>query len=793
MLYSGEFEMGITLLIAEKPSVGKDLATFLGITGRGKGYYTCKGDVVCTWCIGHILEQADPHVYNARFKQWRAEDLPIIPERWILEPIPRTMEQLRIIDNLLKKAAKVINAGDPEREGQLIIDEVLDFLGYEGPAERLWISALDVRTIKKGFANLRANSEFKNIKDAAICRSNADWLVGINVTRGLTLAAGQSHTVLSAGRVQTPTLSLVVDRDREIEQFTKKPYWVLRASVLHAEGAFTAIWAPDELAAGLDSEGRLVSEEIADQLRQKITGQQGMVESKDDVLKRKKPPLPFLLSDLQKKAEDKFGYSPKRTLELGQGLYERHKVLTYMRTECRYLPNEMFEDAPSILRTLRDQNIEGAADADPTIQSPAWNTKKQGAEAHHGIIPTEVRPKNLSEDEQNIYLLVARRFLKQFYPDYRYYSSNIVVRAQGELWKGSGISIKEQGWMALNDQQTKEKFLPRVSKGDPVQIEEIQKEQKFTKPPSRFTEASLQVAMTEVHKFVEDPVIKARLKENSGIGTSATRTNIIGELQNRNYLEKHGKTLISTPLGRELIDKIHPSLKNPGMTAIWEDALDRICEGDLGREEFLAELTRRMANMVRYALATRFSEKVTGKVYRCLCGGRLSRLESKNKKGKFFWICSSGKENGCPLRSDFHEKPGAAFMDRPDSGPKCPNCEDGYLIRYESNRRMGSYFWACSTGKKGNCPLLRDENGSPGKPVIDPQAPTAPCPVKGCSRRVTLVQSQNNRNFFFWKCSDPSHPLRLNDNGKPGEEMTFGKSGGQKGSSVQEPTAKSAT
>ncbi len=766
--------MGITLLIAEKPSVGKDLATYLGIVGRGKGFYNCKGDVICTWCIGHILEQADPDTYNPRYKRWRAEDLPIIPEKWILQPIPRTREQLRIIDGLLKKAEKVINAGEPEREGQLIIDEVLDYLCYTGPAERLWISALDVRTIKKGFSNLKDNTQFKNIKDAAICRSNADWLVGINVTRGLTLAAGNSNTVLSAGRVQTPTLCLVVNRDREIEQFTKKPYWLLKADITHADGDFSATWIPDELSPGLDAEGRLVNEKIADQLVLKVNGQQGIVISKKDVLKTKSPPLPFLLSDLQKKAEDKFGYSPKQTLDLGQGLYEKHKALTYMRTECRYLPNEMFEDAPSIIQALRAQNIEGAEGADQTIQSPAWNTKKQGAEAHHGIIPTEVIPQNLTEDERNIYLLVARRFLKQFYPDYKYYSSNIVVEAKEEQWKGTGITIKDQGWMLLNDQQTKEKFLPKVKKNDPVTIENIVKDQKFTKPPSRFTEASLQVAMTEVHKYVDDPVIKTRLKENSGIGTSATRTNIIGELQNRKYLEKQGKTLISTPRGRELIDKIHPTLKNPGMTAIWEDALDRICEGDLSREAFLEELTRRMSNMVKYALETRFSEEVMGKVYRCPCGGNLSRLESKKKRGRFFWVCSTGKDSNCPPRSDYNGAPGAAFMERPETGPQCPNCESGYLIRYESNHKMGNFFWACSTGKKGNCPLIRDENGSPGKPVIDPHAPKAPCPTEGCKNMVTLVQSRNNNKFYFWKCSDPAHPLRYNDNGKPGEVMVFG-------------------
>ncbi len=731
--------MGMTLLIAEKPSVGKDLASFLGITGRGRGYYACQGEVVCTWCIGHILEQAEPHVYDPRYKRWQAEHLPIIPQKWVIEPIPRTAEQLGIIRGLLQKAEKVINAGDPEREGQLIIDEVLDYLGFGGPVQRLWISALDVRTIKKGFAALRDNSEFHNIRDAAICRSRADWLVGINVTRALTLAAGQADTLLSAGRVQTPTLSLVVERDREIEQFVKKPYWQLRAVVEHAEGGFVAGWLPDELAPGLDPEGRLINEEIAERLREKVAGSAGLVCEKEETLKRKKPPLPFQLSDLQKKAEDKFGYSPKQTLEIGQGLYERHKVLTYMRTECRYLPNEMFEDAPSVLQTLRAVNVEGAQGADPTIVSPAWDTGKQGAEAHHGIIPTEVMPKNLSEAEWNIYLLVARRFLKQFYPDYEYYSGAIVVEAGGERWKATGITVKEPGWMALNDQPAREKPLPMVAKGDPVTVSEVEKEQKFTKPPSRFTEASLQVAMTEVHKFVDDPVIKARLKENSGIGTSATRTNIITELQNRNYLEKQGKALVSTPLGRELIDKIHPSLKSPGMTAIWEDALDRICEGQLGREEFLAELTRRMANMVRYALATRFSERVTGKIYRCPCGGRLSRLESKKRKGRFFWVCSSGREKGCPPRSDFNGAPGAAIRERPQTGPPCPVCGKGYLIRYESNRRMGRYFWGCSTGREGGCPLRRDENGRPGAELVF--AGSGKQPEDSEKRQETIVKS----------------------------------------------------
>jgi DNA topoisomerase III len=765
-----------TLLIAEKPSVGRDLAKHLGIVRQGDGFISCKQNVVCTWCVGHILEQAQPHIYDEKYRQWRAEDLPIIPDEWIKEPIERTQKQLNIIRNLLKDATDVINAGDPEREGQLIVDEVLDFLGYTGPAKRLWISALDERTIAKGFQKLRDNQEFLNIKNAAICRANADWLVGLNVTRGLTLAAGTRGMVLSAGRVQTPTLCLVVDRDREIENFVKKPYWQLKAAINHQNGDFIATWEPGELARGVDPEGRLVDENTANDLIERLTGASGSIKARKQTLKKKSPPLPFMLSDLQKKAEDKFGYSPKRTLEIGQGLYEKKKCLTYMRTECRYLPDEMHEDAPRVIKTLLKQGIDGADKADPSLCSPAWNTKKQGAEAHHGIIPTEVIPKDLTEEEKNIYKLVANRFLKQFFPDYQYYSTNILVDCLDEHWRAKGITVKDPGWMELNDQQTKDKPLPDVKKGDPVIIEKIDKEQKFTKPPSRFTEASLQVAMTEVHKYVDDPVIKARLKENSGIGTPATRTNIIAELQRRQYLSKKGKALISTERGREIIDKMHPTLKSPGMTAIWEDALDRVCEGNLGKDEFLQELTRRMAKMVQYALATQFSEKITGKRYGCpLCNGYLHRMESRKAKGKFFWVCSNGRETGCPPRSDNNGSPGAAFSERPTSGPQCPACKDGFLMRLESNNRPGYYFWACSTGKEKGCPLLRDDNGNPGKLMIDPDAPKAPCPHKNCKEQIIRMQSAKNPSFFYWKCPNSEHKLLQDDNGKPGKEITFNK------------------
>lgn len=276
-----------TLLIAEKPSVARDLARFLGIARQGDGFINCKQDIVCTWCVGHILEQAQPHIYNEKYRQWRAEDLPIIPENWIKEPIARTQKQLNVIRNLLKNATAVINAGDPEREGQLIVDEVLDYLEYTGPAKRLWISALDERTIAKGFQKLRDNKEFLNIKNAAICRANADWLVGLNVTRGLTLAAGTRGLVLSAGRVQTPTLCLVVDRDREIENFVKKPYWLLKAEVEHQNGNFTATWEPGDLATGVDPEGRLIDEKTANDLIARLTGNSGTIAERKQTLKKK--------------------------------------------------------------------------------------------------------------------------------------------------------------------------------------------------------------------------------------------------------------------------------------------------------------------------------------------------------------------------------------------------------------------------------------------------------------------------------------------------------------------------
>jgi DNA topoisomerase-3 len=386
-----------------------------------------------------------------------------------------------------------------------------------------------------------------------------------------------------------------------------------------------------------------------------------------------------------------------------------------------------------------------------------------------------VIPRDLTEEELNIYQLVATRFLKQFLPTYQYYSANILLDAQNEKWRAKGVTVKELGWMVLNEQQTKDRPLPEVKNRDVVLLESINKEQKTTKPPSRFTEATLQVAMTEVHKYVEDPVVKARLKENSGIGTPATRTNIISELQRREYLRKQGKALISTDRGREIIAKMHPTLKSPGMTAIWEDALDRVCEGELSKEAFLTELTKRMGKMVEYALATQFSELVTGKRYTCSCGGDLIRLESKKTKGSFFWICSTGRENGCALRSDNDGAPGAAFAERPTTGPPCPACGEGFLVRLESNRNPGSFFWVCSTGKEKKCPLLLDDDGKPGKPLIDPNAPKADCPLKSCKKQATRIQSAKNKEFYYWKCENPKHGPFYDEDGEPGKKMKFQK------------------
>lgn len=596
------------LFIAEKPSLAKDIAAVLGVTGKGNGFIECGPDKI-TWCFGHMLEFAEPDAYTSDSaprnektgkKLWRTEDLPIIPQTWILEPKEESKGQLEIIGKLLKSASEVVHAGDPDREGQLLVDNVLDHFNCTLPVRRFWVQSNDEVTFKKGLANLKPNNEFKGYGHAAHNRSCADWLIGMNMSRAYTLRAqrGGSRVLLTIGRVQTPTLALVVARDRQIEAFKPIPYHTLHAAVKHANGAFVAKWQAKEDQAGLDPEGRLIDTKIADALVAKLTGAAGAVADSREEPKTEGHPRAYSLSDISLVASNKFGYGVSEVLEICQSLYEK-KFTSYPRTDCAFLPEAQHADAPRVLAAVKIVNPELAAlidRADPSIKSKTWNDAK--VTAHYGLIPTmhEGSKDALNEKERNVYNLIVRAYLAQFYPVHKYTSKTLVVDIAGETFQAQGKTVTQNGWRDVyvadepadtGDEANPDQVMPAVTVGDSVTCVKVARKDTKTRPPVRFTEASLGTAMENIHKYVEDPAHKKMLKEEDGIGTPATRASIISELLRRGFIESKGKTIVSTQIGRSMVDILPEHVKSPVLTAIYERMLKDIEAGRAAAADFM--------------------------------------------------------------------------------------------------------------------------------------------------------------------------------------------------------------
>jgi DNA topoisomerase-3 len=578
--------------IAEKPSVGKAIAENLGPQKRGEGMISC-GDDVVTWCFGHLLEQAEPDAYNPEYKRWSLDHLPIIPAEWKLEVKSDAKEQVAVIRGLLKSAKEVVHCGDADREGQLLVDEVLEFCGYRGPVKRLWLSAMDDASVRKALSALKDNSNYHGLYQSALARARADWIVGMNMTRAYTIAGRNSghDGVLSVGRVQTPTLAIVVRRDLDIENFKVRDFFVPTANFQHQAGDFKTTWVAPEVMAGCDEEGRLVDRAIADSIVAKINGQRGTIAKYEQKAGKETPPLPFSLSELQKACSAKWGMGAQSVLDVAQALYETHKVATYPRSDCGYLPESQHADATKILAMLKGV-YSFANGAHSSIKSAAFNDKK--ISAHHGIIPTGIKPNGLSDAEARVFELICKHYVAQFYPDHEYLSTSVEVSCAGETFKATGRVPTKPGWRVIfervtdNEDSEETTQLPQMKIGDSAQCIAAQAEAKQTKPPARFTDGTLIAAMTNVHKFVQDPEIKQRLRETQGIGTEATRASVIETLLKRRFIEKKGKQLISTTNGRALIAALGESeVANPGMTALFEQSLEMILEGKLDINSFL--------------------------------------------------------------------------------------------------------------------------------------------------------------------------------------------------------------
>ena len=617
------------LYIAEKPSLGRAVADALPRPHqKGDGFIkVANGDMV-SWCIGHLLEQAEPEAYNPEFKKWSVAHLPIVPDQWKLVVKSNTRKQFAVLKKLIKQADMLVNVGDPDREGQILIDEVINHCGVSkakiAATQRCLISDLNTAAVTKSLNNLRKNTDFIPLATSALARARADWLYGINMTRLCTLKGQQSgfSGVLSVGRVQTPLLGLVVHRDLEIEDFVSKPFYEVYVTLqTQKDESYCAKWKPSKACEDyMDEDGRVLSKKLAENVIARVVDQNGEVVNVEQKKKKQPPPLPYNLSALQIDAAKRFAMSAKQVLDTCQQLYEKHKLITYPRSDCRHLPMEHYGESGSVTRAIAqvcEPLSEAVANADLSIKTKAWDDGK--VTAHHAIIPTaKAMPGGrLSRDEANVYELVARQYLIQFYPPFEYVDKQIDTEVAGGLFIARQKDVLAQGWKVLfppakaakaaadskaDDKTDADGFsaskLPNVKKGEAVLCTAAELMEKQTTPPRHFTDATLLSAMTGIARYVNDPAIKKVLRETDGLGTEATRAGIIELLFRREFLTRKGKEIHATEIGRQLITSLPENMGSPDMTAHWESQLEAISQKQINYAQFMQPMTQGLQQLV---------------------------------------------------------------------------------------------------------------------------------------------------------------------------------------------------
>lgn len=595
------------LYIAEKPSLARAIVEVLPKPHKKSDGYieSGNGDVV-TWCIGHLLEQAPPEDYDEKYKKWLVEHLPIIPQQWQLKPKVKTKKQLNIIKRLVKKASIIVNSGDVDREGQILVDEAISYCGASknkiDKALRCLISDMNPAAVTKAVNNLKPNKEFLPLAVSALARARADWLYGLNMTRLCTLQGQKSgyQGVLSIGRVQTPILGLVVNRDIEIENFVSKPFYEVVAKIKTSNGEqFQGKWKPSKACEPyMDEDKRVLSKKLALTVVNRIHNQQGKVLKVRQDKKLQKAPLLFSLSGLQISAAKAFGMNAKQVLDICQQLYEKHKLITYPRSDCQYLPTDHINDIPSVINAIKSVSSKLATSIIPTDlkrKSRVWNDKK--VSAHHAIIPTSKGSPTgkLSSNEERIYELVARQYIVQFYPDFEYSDKQIDTEIAGGLFISKQKDILINGWKDLFQKSNQDKGdsefssvkLPYVSAGDIINCLNGELIEKNTTPPKHFTDATILAALTGISRYVTDTNIKKLLKDTDGLGTEATRAGIIDLLFKRQFLTRKGKDIRATDVGRKLITALPLQISQPDMTALWESQLESISNQKVNYKSFI--------------------------------------------------------------------------------------------------------------------------------------------------------------------------------------------------------------
>lgn len=694
--------MAKTLVLTEKPSVAKDIARVLGCKRSGNGCIV--GDkYIVTWALGHLVTLADPEAYDDKYKNWRMEDLPMLPGRMKLVVIGQTSKQFKAVSSLLSSAevSDIVIATDAGREGELVARWIIQKANCRKPMRRLWISSQTDKAIKEGFASLKPSSQYDNLYRSAQCRAEADWLVGLNVTRALTC---KHNAQLSAGRVQTPTLAMIVRREEDILRFRPKDYFTVKADF----GEYTALYKDGK------GQARFADAAAAKEVADSVRGKRGVLSEVKKVYRFKAPPAAYDLTELQRDANKKYGYSAKQTLSLMQSLYETHKLLTYPRTDSRYITKDVAATLPERLRAIAIGPYKDAASA--VLRSKPIQTKYIVNDAkvtdHHAIIPTEqyVDLNKLSREERHIYDLVVRRFIAVLSAPFEYDEVQVKITVGRYNFYTKGQSVKSAGWRAVYDSTLADddddsepdlaaQRLPALSQGAAAAVKEVRVCAGKTSPPARYTEATLLTAMENPASQVEDGRLRDALKTAGGLGTPATRADIIEKLFNSFYIERRGREIFPTSKGRQLIGIVPPDLKYAELTAKWEQQLSLIAEGKANDRKFIEEMRGYASSLVQ-AVKSSTAEYKHDNMTRepCpQCGKYL--LEVNGKKGKML-VC---QDRDCGYRKSISVITNA----------RCPECHKKLEMRGEGDKK--AFFCVCGYREKLSDFEKRKESSGAGK------------------------------------------------------------------------------
>ncbi|EMK0110350.1 DNA topoisomerase 3 [Escherichia coli] len=704
------------LVIAEKPELAKAIVEGLGGGSRKDGYYECGSDRV-TWCYGHMLALLDPEDYDERYANWNMADLPIVHIPWRKKPSgdAGAKAQFKTILSLLKQAKSVVHAGDPDDEGQLLVDEILEYANCRLPVQRLLINDNNVKIVRRQLAAMRDNREFAGLSAAAEARSVGDQLYGFNITRLYTLAARAKgyQGLLSVGRVQTPILGLVVRRCRENAAHQKTYYYLVNGQ-FEVEGIqFPARY---QVADGdpVDEKGRLSNKEHAEGIAAAVSGQPARIVSVTTKAKEAAAPLPYNLLKLQMDASRKFGFKPDQVKDITQALREKHKLITYNRSDCEYLSEEQHGDAPGVLAAIAQTApmlAAAAQRANPTIKSRAFNSSK--VSAHHAIIPTESTAdlSKLTDAEQKIYLLIARAYVAQFWPKHLYDQTDVLAQVGDHRFGVRSNVTTSPGWKILykNDAGNEdlegnaddiEQDLRKLRDGQAGTCTDAKAEQQETKPQPLYTMESLLSDLTRVAKYIRDDRLrkiliekdKGKQGEHGGIGTPATRDSIIATLFERGYLVEKGKHIVSTPTGEELYDALPDTARYPDMTALWHEQQKAIQAGERDTLSFVNELMEYIGAEVANIKENGLSMKID--THPCpSCGKPLRRIKKKDKN-EYFWGCT-GFADGCKFACDDKGgKPVPREAPKVSELHKCMAC--GHGLSRRPGKKRGMFWWGCS-------------------------------------------------------------------------------------------------